>query len=143
YSLAARKANGWGAEYRDPLILKMPSDQIVEGQRRVDKFIARTETPNLQVASNATNASNTTATASVPNSPKALNAPIVSKMAIDACTVRLGTAGSKMHRSDALAIAPQWLCMISRLAQQGECRLQSVNCRIPRHGVSHWRCFHH
>ena len=49
----------------------------------MDKFIARIETPNLPVASNTTNVSNTTATASAPNAPKTLNAPNVSKMAIE------------------------------------------------------------
>ena len=83
YSLAARKASAWGAEYRDPLILKMPSDQILEGQRRVDKFIAGIETPNPSSAANVANTTNIANTASVPNAPKTLNVPNASQMEIE------------------------------------------------------------
>ena len=75
YSLAARKFSMWGAEYRDPLILKLASDQIVEGQRRADKFIAAIETPNPPIASDTLNASSASNT---PNALIASNTPNVS-----------------------------------------------------------------
>jgi hypothetical protein len=44
YSLAARKTRTWKPMYLDPLILRMTTEQIAEGQKRVDAFIPGVET---------------------------------------------------------------------------------------------------
>lgn len=46
YSIAARQNKIWGPMYRDPLILKMSSQQIGEAQRQADAFVLHRTMPN-------------------------------------------------------------------------------------------------
>ena len=46
FSIAARQNNLWGTMYRDPLFLKMSSEQVNEGQRQANTFVPHRTMPD-------------------------------------------------------------------------------------------------